>query len=83
MRAALIVILSASALAGASALTRAPARDNAGPELLRIRDSDIVFYERRVAADRQGAGQCLRLEAVAKAGLVSRFSCHGCSSGDC
>jgi len=64
MRAAFIVILSASALAGASALTRAPARDNAGPELLRIRDSDIVFYERRVAADPQGAMDRMRLGSL-------------------
>ena len=61
MRAAFVVMLSASVLAGASALTRAPARDNAGAELLRIRDSDIVFYERRVAADPEGAMDRMRL----------------------
>jgi tetratricopeptide (TPR) repeat protein len=61
IRAGFIALLSASVLAVASALSRAPARDTAGAELIQIRDADIEFYERRVAADPQGAMDRMRL----------------------
>ena len=61
----LVVLTVASAAVAASAVTRSPAvARTAGAELLRIRGADIEFYERRVAADPQGALDRMRLGSL-------------------
>jgi len=61
-RASLIALLCTAVLASASGIPRRPAIPSVeGAELIRIRDADIEFFERRVAADSAGAMDRMRL----------------------
>ncbi len=64
-RAGLLALLSVAVLAGVCAVARGPAAlADAGAELVRIRDADILFFEQRVGRDAVGAMDRVRLGAL-------------------